>query len=66
MQKWSKTKKKNPNPDKESLLYVDVSNVLFLRKTEQSRNDNLRLHSCSQVNLLLGCLLFIIQIILKK
>ena len=53
-----KLKKLNPKPEKESLRYVDVSNLLFLRKTEQSRNDNLLLYSYSQVNLMLGCLLF--------
>ena len=40
-----KLKKLNPKPEKESLQYVDVSNLLFLRKTEQLRKYNLLLHS---------------------
>jgi len=31
----------NPKLEKESLRYVDVSNLSFLRKTEQSRKDYL-------------------------
>ena len=54
-----------PKPEKVSIRYVQVSNLLFFSVTKQSKKAKLRLFSRSQVNLIFGCLMFIVQIILK-
>ena len=52
-----KLKKLIPRPENVLFLYTDVSKVLFIFVTKQSKNGRERFYSISYVNLMLECLL---------